>query len=59
MEDFGAHSDWEISSRQPRAAAISFVGGDVGITPLENRREGEGDYVLHGKNRGVEKNSSV
>ena len=31
----------------------------VGITPLENRREGEGDYVLHGKNRGVEKNSSV
>ena len=40
MEEFGAHSDWEISSRQPRAAEVSFVGGDVGITPLE-KEEGE------------------
>ena len=33
--EFGAHSDWELLKRQPRAAEVCFVGGDVGITPLK------------------------
>ena len=35
-EQFGIHSDWDTSREQPRAAAGSFVGGDVGITPLDS-----------------------
>ena len=62
MEDFGAHSDWEISSRQLRVAAISFVGGDVGINPLEkdiDRGEGQECGELHGKNRRMEEKDSI
>ena len=34
-DEFGRHSDWETTRRQPRAAAVFSVGGDVGITPLK------------------------